>query len=76
MKDLLFISVFIFMLMYVFKRPYIGVCLWTWTALLFPNFLLWGFSSNIRFNLLVSIVTIIVVVFSAFKAKNLNNAVS
>jgi probable O-glycosylation ligase (exosortase A-associated) len=61
--------------MFIFKRPYIGVCLWAWTALLFPNYLLWGFASNIRFNLIVSIITIFVVFFSAFKAKNLNNGV-
>lgn len=73
MKDPIFILMFLFLLSFVFKRPYIGVCIWAWTALLYPNYLLYGFASAIRFNFLVSFLTLAVVLFTYFKGERLNN---
>lgn len=75
MKDIAFVIAYCFFLLFIFKRPYIGACLWAWTALLFPNFLLWGFASNLRFNLIISILTITVALFTSFKLERLNNRI-
>ena len=32
MRDLLFVPLFVFLVAFTFKRPYIGVCLWAWDS--------------------------------------------
>lgn len=76
MKDPFFILMFIFLISFAFKRPYLGVCVWIWSALLTPNRLLYGFAGDIRFNFIVAALTTVIVLFAYFKAKNLNNNVS
>ena len=74
MRDLFFFPLFSYVLCFVFTRPYIGVCLWIWTALLLPNLNLFGFASNFRYNLIVAVVTLLAVLFSQDKFNRLNNA--
>jgi probable O-glycosylation ligase (exosortase A-associated) len=57
MRDVFLLAVLPFMLYAMAKRPFIGLGLWIWTALFFPNGWVYGFASSIRFNLLFAGVT-------------------
>jgi probable O-glycosylation ligase (exosortase A-associated) len=52
MRDLFLLAVLPLMLYAVAKRPYIGLGLWLWTALFFPNGWVYGPAQSIRYNLL------------------------
>ena len=69
MRDILLVLVFPFLLYFIFKRPYIGVSLWIWSAMFFPNGWVWGFASSFRYNMLIALVTIISYVFQKNKVK-------
>jgi probable O-glycosylation ligase (exosortase A-associated) len=69
MRDILLVLVFPFLLYFIFRRPYIGVSLWIWSAMFFPNGWVWGFASSLRYNLLIAIATIISYVFQKNKIK-------
>jgi len=43
----------------ILRRPYIGVLVWTWIAILNPHREAFGFSSHLRPNLLIVLVTLI-----------------
>jgi probable O-glycosylation ligase (exosortase A-associated) len=58
MRDLVIVAVLPFLLYAMGKRPFIGLGLWMWTALFFPNGWLFGFASSIRYNLLFAGLTI------------------
>jgi len=64
MRDLVFVVGLLSMLPFVFGRPHVGVLLWCWTALLVPNFYVFGFASSIPYNLIVAIFTLLVWAFS------------
>ena len=49
MRDIALILFFFSILPYVFKRPYIGVYIWTWLGLMNPHRLTWGFAFNFPF---------------------------
>lgn len=59
MRDLLFIVVFPFLVFATLKRPFIGVAMWVWIAMHFPNGWMYSFGSGIRYNLIIVIVTVI-----------------
>lgn len=59
MRDLVLLSVLPFMLYFMAKRPFIGVGMWIWTALFFPNAWVYGIAGNIRYNLLFTAVAIV-----------------
>lgn len=59
MRDYFFLLVLPFMLYTMAKRPFIALGMWVWTAMFFPNIWIYGIASNIRYNLLFSIVAII-----------------
>lgn len=59
MRDIFIIAAFPILLYYILKRPYIGVTLWIWSALFFPNGWVYGFANNLRFNFLIALATII-----------------
>ena len=59
MRDLVLLSVLPFMIYFMAKRPFIGVGMWIWTALFFPNAWVYGFAGNIRYNLLFTTVAIL-----------------
>ena len=69
MRDILLVLVFPILLFFIFKRPYIGVSLWIWSAMFFPNGWVWGFASSFRYNLLIAIATILSYVFQKNKIK-------
>lgn len=52
MRDLFLLAVLPLMLYAVAKRPFIGLGLWIWTALFFPNGWVYGAAQVIRYNLL------------------------
>lgn len=64
MRDIAFLAGFLALLPYVVGRPHIGVLLWCWTALLVPNAYVYGFATDIPFNLIVALVTLLVWVLS------------
>lgn len=57
MRDLFLLAVLPFLLYAMARRPFIGLGLWIWTALFFPNAWVYGLASPIRFNLLFAGVT-------------------
>ena len=59
MRDLVLLSVLPFMLYFMAKRPFIGLGMWIWTALFFPNAWVYGIAGNIRYNLLFTTVAIL-----------------
>jgi probable O-glycosylation ligase (exosortase A-associated) len=69
MRDLLLVIVFPILLYFIFRRPYIGVSLWIWSAMFFPNGWVWGFASSLRYNLLIALATILSYVFQKNKIK-------
>lgn len=59
MRDLVLLGVLPFILYAIAKRPFIGLGMWIWTALFFPNAWVYGPASYIRYNLLFTGVTIL-----------------
>jgi probable O-glycosylation ligase (exosortase A-associated) len=58
MRDLVILAVLPFLLYAMCKRPFIGLGLWIWTALFFPNGWVFGIASSIRYNLLFAGITV------------------
>lgn len=58
MRDIFFLTVLPFMLYCMYKRPFIALGMWIWTALFFPNGWLYGLASGIRYNMLFAAITI------------------
>ncbi len=52
MRDLFLLAILPLMLYAIAKRPFIGLGLWIWTALFFPNAWVYGPAQAIRYNLL------------------------
>ena len=76
MRDIFLVLVFPFLLYFIFKRPYIGVSLWIWSAMFFPNGWVWGFASSFRYNLLIALATIISYFFQKDKIKTESSALT
>lgn len=58
MRDLFLLAVLPLMLYAIAKRPFIGLGLWVWTALFFPNGWVYGPAQSIRYNLLFAGIAI------------------
>ncbi|MBU2894684.1 putative O-glycosylation ligase, exosortase A system-associated [Colwellia sp. D2M02] len=69
MRDIFLVLVFPALLYFIFKRPYIGVSLWIWSAMFFPNGWVWGFASSLRYNMLIALATILSYFFQRNKVK-------
>jgi probable O-glycosylation ligase (exosortase A-associated) len=69
MRDLVILAILPFLMLAMFKRPFIGLGLWIWTALFFPNGWLYGFAGTIRYNLLFTGMTILSFVLQKPKPK-------
>lgn len=69
MRDIFLITVFPVLLYFIFRRPYIGVSLWIWSAMFFPNGWVWGFASSLRYNMLIAVATILSYLFQQNKVK-------
>lgn len=59
MRDMFLLAVLPLMLYAMAKRPFIGLGLWIWTALFFPNGWVFGAASVIRYNLLFAGITVL-----------------
>jgi probable O-glycosylation ligase (exosortase A-associated) len=64
MRDIVLTIVVFGILPFVFKRPYIGIYLWTWLGLMNPHRLTWGFAFNFPFAQIVAITILISVLVS------------
>ncbi|GAB3461260.1 putative O-glycosylation ligase, exosortase A system-associated [Massilia terrae] len=58
MRDLFLLAVLPLMLYAIAKRPFIGLGMWLWTALFFPNGWVYGPAQSIRYNLLFAGIAI------------------
>lgn len=58
MRDLVLLLAFLLLLYPVFKKPFIAVSLWLWTALFFPNGWVFGIAASVKYNLIFAILTI------------------
>lgn len=67
MRDLFVTGLIFGMLPFVFKRPWLGILLWSWLGYMNPHRLTWGFAYNFPFSMVVGLVTI--VAFMASKEK-------
>jgi len=59
MRDLVLLGLLPLLLYFMAKRPFIGLGMWIWTALFFPNAWVYGLASNIRYNLLFTGVAVL-----------------
>ncbi len=67
MRDIVILVGILALIPMILKRPYIGVLAWTWIALLNPHREAFGFSTSLRPNLVIVLVTIIAFVISSEK---------
>jgi probable O-glycosylation ligase (exosortase A-associated) len=75
-RDIFLIIIFPFLLFCIFKRPYIGVSLWIWSAMFFPNGWVWAFASSFRYNLMIALATILSYFFQKNKIKTEGSGLS
>ncbi len=59
MRDLVLLGLLPLLLYFMAKRPFIGLGMWIWTALFFPNAWVYGPASAIRYNLLFTGVAVL-----------------
>jgi probable O-glycosylation ligase (exosortase A-associated) len=67
MRDLFVTAVIFGLIPFIFKRPWVGILVWSWLSYMNPHRLAWGFAFDFPFNLIVALVTI--VSFMASKEK-------
>jgi probable O-glycosylation ligase (exosortase A-associated) len=67
MRDIFITAIIFGLLPYVFKRPWLGILLWSWLGYMNPHRLAWGFAYSLPFSMIVGLVTI--VAFMASKEK-------
>ena len=65
MRDIIIVIGLFALIPLILKRPYIGVLAWTWIAILNPHREAYGFSSQLRPNLLIVLATLISFVLSS-----------
>ena len=67
MRDLLVTGVIFSLLPFIFKRPWLGVLLWSWLGYMNPHRLAYGFAYDFPFAMIVGLVTIVAFLFSKEK---------
>jgi probable O-glycosylation ligase (exosortase A-associated) len=67
MRDIFVTAVIFGLLPFVFKRPWVGILLWSWLGYMSPHRLTWGFAYNLPFSMIVGLVTIVAFVASKEK---------
>lgn len=67
MRDLLVTAIVFGVLPFIFKRPWIGILLWSWLGYMNPHRQTWGFAYDFPFAMIVALVTITAFVFSKDK---------
>jgi len=71
MRDILVTAIIFGALPFVFKRPWIGILLWTWLAYMNPHRQTWGFAYDFPFSMVVGLVTLMAFLFSREKKEML-----
>jgi len=69
MRDLFMLAILPLLLYPMFKRPFIAVGMWLWTALFFPNGWVYGMASGLRYNLIFTAIAIVGYVAMKHKPK-------
>jgi uncharacterized protein DUF5935 len=67
MRDIAITLVITVFLVYTFKRPHVGVLLWSWLGYMNPHRLCYGFAYSMPFSQITAIVTVISLLFSKEK---------
>jgi len=67
MRDLFITGLIFGLLPFVFRRPWLGILLWSWLGYMNPHRLAWGFAYDMPFSMIVGVVTILA--FMASKEK-------
>lgn len=67
MRDLLVTGIIFGLLPFIFKRPWVGILLWSWLGYMNPHRQAWGFAYDFPFAFVVGIVTIVAYFFSREK---------
>ncbi len=65
MRDIVILVGILALIPMILRRPYIGVLAWTWIAILNPHREAFGFSTSLRPNLVIVLVTLIAFVISS-----------
>lgn len=71
MRDLFVTAVIFSLIPFIFKRPWVGILLWSWLGYMNPHRLAWGFAYNFPFAMIVGLVTITAFLFSREKKEML-----
>ncbi|MHB1213721.1 MAG: putative O-glycosylation ligase, exosortase A system-associated [Thiobacillus sp.] len=71
MRDLLVTAIVFGTLPFVFRRPWIGILLWSWLGYMNPHKQAWGFAQNFPFAFITAIVIIVAFMFSREKKEML-----
>jgi putative inorganic carbon (HCO3(-)) transporter len=58
MRGLLLFIVFIGLLSFVFKRPFVGILMWFWISLMNPHRIVYGFASGLNYALIIAVLTL------------------
>lgn len=67
MRDLFVTGVIFSLIPFIFRRPWVGILLWSWLAYMNPHRLAWGFAYDFPFAMIVGAVTITAFIFSKEK---------
>lgn len=59
MRDIFVTAVIFSLIPFIFRRPWIGILLWSWIGYMNPHRLAWGFAFDFPFAMIVGIVTIV-----------------
>lgn len=59
MRDIIFLGLLPLMLYAMFKRPFIALGMWIWTAMFFPSAWVYGPAQSLRYNLMFTGITIL-----------------
>ncbi|MDP2264955.1 MAG: putative O-glycosylation ligase, exosortase A system-associated [Thiobacillus sp.] len=71
MRDLFITGLIFSLIPFIFKRPWLGILLWSWLGYMNPHRLAWGFAYDFPFAMIVGFVTISAFLFSKEKKEML-----
>lgn len=64
MRDYTLTAVIFGALPFIFKRPWLGVLMWTWIGMMSPHRLTWGFAYSMPFAAIIGVVTLVALLLS------------
>ena len=69
MRDVALMLVFVILIPFVLKRPWIGILVGAWISLMSPHRYTWGFAYDFPFAFVVALVTVAAIVFGKYKVE-------